>query len=139
MLLRISCQLSFDGECEAAFVAYQRLLGGEIRTLLRYSESPLAEQVPAEWQSKILHATLMLEDQELFGSDAFPGAYQRPQGFSIAVSVTELAKAKDLFTSFAEGGQVRMPFQQTFWSIGFGVVVDRFGVSWEVQCEQAPS
>jgi PhnB protein len=134
--LRIRCHLSFDGECEAAFIYYQRFLGGEIRTLLRYADSPMVSQVPTEWQARILHATLIVGDQELVGSDAFPNAYAAPQGFSVLLGFEEFDQARDVFNSLAEGGKIQTPFEKTFWSMGFGVVVDRFGVSWEVQCEQ---
>jgi len=134
--MRISCHLSFDGQCEVAFRTYQRLLGGEIITMLEYGESPMADQVPPQWQNRILHATLRLGDQELLGTDAFPDAYERPQSFFVTLGISELAKAREVFASLAEGGRVQMPFQETFWSAGYGVLVDRFGVPWEVNCEQ---
>ena len=133
----IGCHLVFDGQCETAFLTYQRLLGGAIR-MLRYGESPLATQVPAEWHPRILHATLVLDEQELLGSDAFPNAYERPQGIFVTLSVAEPAQAKNVFASLAEDGRVHMPFQETFWSAGYGVLVDRFGVPWEVNCERPP-
>ena len=137
--MHISCHLSFDGQCEVAFHTYQRLLGGEMPTMLRYGESPLADQVPPQWQNRILHATLRLDDQELLGNDAFPDSYKHPQGFSVTLAISEPAKAKEIFMALAEGGLVDMPFQETFWSAGFGVLVDRFGVPWEVNCEQPAS
>ena len=137
--MRISCHLTFDGQCEVAFRTYQRLLGGEIMTMLRYGESPLADQVPLHWHGKILHATLALDTQELLGSDAYPDAYQQPRGYFVTLGITEPAKAKSVFASLTEGGQVHMPFQETFWSAGYGVLVDRFGVPWEVNCEQPVS
>jgi uncharacterized glyoxalase superfamily protein PhnB len=133
--MAISCHLSFNGQCETAFRAYQAILGGEVRTLLSYGESPLARQVPAEWQSRILHATLVVGDEEFLGSDAFPDAYERPQGFCVTFSVPDLARARQVFESLAAGGTVQMPFQETFWSPGFGVLTDRFGVPWEVNSE----
>lgn len=134
--MRISCHLSFDGQCEVAFRTYQLLLGGQIITMLKFGESPLADQVPPQWQNRILHATLMLGDQELLGSDAFPDAYERPQGFSVTLGISEPAKAKEVFLALAEGGRVHMPYQETSWSAGFGVLVDRFGMPWEVNCER---
>ena len=135
--MTISCHLSFDGQCEAAFRTYQRILGGELSTLLTFGDSPLASQVPPEWQSRILHATLVVGDQEFLGSDAFPNAYEKPQGFSVTLGVAELSQAKNVFSLLAENGRVQMPFQETFWSPGFGVLVDRFSVPWEINCAQA--
>lgn len=134
--MRFTCHLSFDGQCEAAFRTYQRVLGGEITTMIAYGESPLAEQVPADWQSKIVHATLKSGDRELFGSDAFPDSQEHPQGFSIAINLTNLDRARALFAALSEGGSIQMPFQETFWSPGFGVLRDRFGVPWEINCER---
>lgn len=134
--MRTNCHVAFDGECETAFRLYQRLLGGELATMLTYGASPMANQVPPEWQKRIIHATLVLDGQELLlGSDAFPGAYQRPQGFFVTLSIADLARAREIFQTLAEGGRVGMPFQETFWSAGFGVLVDRFGIPWEINCE----
>ncbi|GAB3509627.1 glyoxalase/bleomycin resistance/extradiol dioxygenase family protein [Pseudoxanthomonas daejeonensis] len=131
----ISCHLSFDGECAVAFRRYQRILGGEFTTLLTYGESPLARQVPREWQSRILHATLMVDDQELLGSDAFPGTYVKLQGFSVTLHVP-VHEAARVFVSLSEGGSIRMPFEPTFWSPGFGMLVDRYGIPWEINGER---
>ena len=137
--MRVSCHLAFDGQCEVAFRTYERLLSGEIATMLKFGDSPVADQVPREWQQRILHATLTMDGRDLLmGSDAFPNAYERPQGFSATVGVAELQRAREIFDALAEGGRVHMPFQKTFWSAGFGVLVDRFGIPWEINCERPP-
>lgn len=133
--MSLSCHLTFDGHCEAAFRSYQQILGGEITTLLRFGESPLGAQVPADWQARILHANLQIGALSLLGSDAFPGAYQRPQGFAVTLGVAEPAEAARVFEALADGGQIQMPYQPTFWTPGFGVLVDRFGTPWEVNCD----
>jgi PhnB protein len=71
----------------------------------------------------------------LIGSDAFPDAYERPHGFSVLFTATDLAKGKRIFDELAEGGRVDVPFRETFWSPGYGVLVDRFGVPWEVNTD----
>jgi len=88
--------------------------------------------VPAQWQSRILHAALVGSDLELLGSDAFPGAYEKPQGFCLTLGLSDLVRAREVFSMLSEGGVVKMPLQQTFWSPGFGVVVDQFGITWEL-------
>ena len=132
--MSLSCHLTFDGQCAAAFGTYQRVLGGEIR-MLEYGKSPMSNQVPPHWQSRIIHATLVVEGRELIGSDAFPDAYERPHGFSVLFTATDLAKGKRIFDELAEGGRVDVPFRETFWSPGYGVLVDRFGVPWEVNTD----
>ncbi len=133
--MTLSCHLHFDGQCEAAFQCYQGILGGEITTLLSFGKSPLAAQLPEDWQARILHANLQLGELSLLGSDAFPGTYQRPQGFAVTLGIANHAKAARAFEALADGGQIQMPFQATFWTPGFGVLVDRFGIPWEVNCD----
>ena len=87
--MRIIPHLIFDGQCREAFVAYQRILGGKLATLMTFGESPLAASVDAKWHSRILHATLDLDGAELNGADVLPHDYQRPQGFSVILSVGE--------------------------------------------------
>jgi PhnB protein len=133
--VHLTPHLSFNGECATAFRAYQRLIGGEIGILLTYGESPLAAEVPAAMHGKILHASLRLEAGEITGTDVAPADYRKPQGFSVTLSLADLAKAEMIFHGLADGGEVHMPMQKTFWAAGFGVLVDRFGVPWEINCE----
>lgn len=131
----IGCHLSFDGQCAIAFREYRRIFGGEFTTLLTYGESPLARQVPRDWQLRVLQIALAVDGQTLIGSDAFPGSYVKLQGFSVAISVP-FAEAARVFVELAQGGSIRMPFEQTFWSPGFGMLVDRFGIPWEINGER---
>lgn len=132
--VRISAHLIFDGQCREAFVAYQRILGGTLATFMTFGESPLAASVDAKWHARILHATLDLDGAELNGADVLPHDYQRPQGFSVILNLSGVERAHQIFAALAEDGKVSMPFQSTFWSPGFGVVVDRFGTPWEINC-----
>jgi PhnB protein len=130
--MRISPHLCFDGQCRAAFTVYQEILGGTIGTMLTYGESPMSAQVESRWRDRIVHASLQLGDIELTGVDLLPGDYRRPQGFFVTLSIEGATRANRIFALLADGGVVRVPFQPTFWSPGFGVVVDRFAVPWEV-------
>jgi PhnB protein len=85
-----------------------------------------------------VHATLQLGELELTGVDVFPHDYHRPQGFFVTLTLSEPAEAEQIFLSLSEGGEVRLTLQRTFWSAGFGVLIDRFGVPWEINCAQAP-
>jgi PhnB protein len=130
--MRISPHLCFDGQCREAIQLYQRILGGTIETMLTYGESPMASATDAGWHDRIVHATLLLDGIELTGVDLLPGSYHRPQGFFITLSVDGAARARDIFKSLSEGGMVQVPFEKTFWSPGFGVLVDRFNIPWEI-------
>jgi PhnB protein len=107
---------------------------------MRYGDSPMAAEMPAEWQGRLAHATITLADgSRIYGSDAQPGRYETPRGFAMTVDAPTVADAHALFAALAEGGRVDMPIQQTFWAAAFGLVVDRFGIAWAINCEQAPA
>lgn len=133
--MRLSAHLSFDGSCEQAFRFYQQVLNGQLVTLLTYGQSPLAQDTPAEFHDRILHATLTVGSFELLGADVLPDQAERPQGFCITLSLTDVQRANEIFSALADGGIVRMPLQDTFWSPAFGLVTDRFGIPWEINCE----
>jgi PhnB protein len=135
--MRLTPHLTFDGQCEAAFQFYERCLGGKIVTMLSYGDSPMASQVPPEWSGKILHATLSVGDNTLMGADSFPGSYQQPQGFHVLLGIDDPGEAERVYHALVEGGTVQMALQETFWAVRFGVLVDQFGISWEINCEQA--
>ncbi|HVB99632.1 MAG TPA: VOC family protein [Candidatus Dormibacteraeota bacterium] len=128
--------LYFDGRCEEAFQFYQECLGGKILAMMTHEGTPAAEHVPADWRKKIMHARLALGDQVLMGSDAPPDHYHKPQGFSVALEVQTADEADRIFQALSEGGRVTMPIQETFWAVRFGMLVDRFGTPWMVDCEK---
>jgi PhnB protein len=135
--MRISPHLCFDGQCRAAFAFYQQILGGTIQTMLSYGESPMSAQVEAQWHDRIVHASLQFGEVELSGIDLLPKDYRKPEGFSVTLTIDGVERANQVFVALAEGGKVRVPFQKAFWSPGFGVVIDRFAIPWEVNTAQA--
>jgi PhnB protein len=138
--MKLSPYISFDGRCEEAFHFYEKCLGATIAGIHRYEGSPMAGQVPAEWGQKVMHSTLMLDGTAvMMGSDSTPDRYKTPQGFSMSVSVIDPLEAESIFHALAEGGTVTMPIQETFWTLRFGMLVDRFGVGWMVNCDQPSS
>jgi len=135
--MQLNPYLSFNGQCEAAFKFYERCFGGRIQCLMTYESRPAAEYpAPAEWRKKILHASLMVGDQVLMGADAPPDRYQKPQGFAVTLGLRDQAEAERIFSALAEKGTVGMALQETFWAIRFGVLVDRFGIPWTINCER---
>ena len=135
--MRSNPYLLFNGQCETAFKFYAQCLGGKIEMMLTHAGTPAETQVPAEWRDKILHARLTVGEDVLMGSDAPPGRYEAPKGFSVNLQVKDPAEAERVFHALAKDGAVQMPIQQTFWAARFGMVVDRFGIPWMVNCEQA--
>src|SRR5438874_538758 len=137
MNLNLRIGLTFGGQCEAAFKFYERYFNGKITFMLRWGESPMAKDAPAEWGEKIIHARLLIGDTALLGADALPGSYESPRGFSLMLSIDDADETERLFNALAENGTVRMPLQETFWSPRFGVVTDQFGIQWDIQYEKS--
>ena len=135
--MQINPYLFFSGQCEAAFNFYAECLGGKIDAMMTHAGTPAEEHVPAEWRNKIIHARLTVGDGVLMASDAPPDHYEKPQGFSVSIQIKDKAEAERIFNALAENGKITMPFEKTFWAAGFGMCVDRFGIPWMVNCEQA--
>ncbi len=138
----ISIHLSYSGQCEAAFLFYQRSLAGTFETsiaLTRYGDTPMAAQMPDDWRDKIVHGNITIGDATLAGADVLPKDYQAPCGFSVLLDVQDPEAAERVFHALAENGIVTMPIQQTFWAKRFGVLTDQFGVPWEINSGAGPS
>lgn len=133
--MRLSTHLVFAGQCEAALRFYAQAFGGTLGPILAYGDTPASADVPAEWRDKIVHGSVRIGAMHVCGADVRPEEYEKPQGFYLLHSVADEAEARRIFALLSEGGDVRMPLQKTFWSPAFGVVIDRFGVPWEVSCE----
>ena len=135
--MQLDLHLHFKGQCEEAFKFYEQCLGGKISFMMTHEGSPVANQVPAEWRKKILHATIAVGDRIVMGTDAPPDRYQQPQGFHVTVGLKDPAEASRIFSALAEHGKVHMALQPTFWAERFGMLVDRFGIPWMINCEKA--
>jgi len=133
----LNSYLHFKGQCEEAFKFYEKCLGGKIDAMFRYEGTPAAEQVPAEWRSKIVHARMTVGKQVLMGMDAPLERFHQPQGFNVNISVKDTAEGKRIFEGLSDRANVVMPFGPTFWAAGFGMLVDRFGIPWMINSEQA--
>ena len=133
--MQINAYLSFKGQCEEAFRCYERTFGGQLGTIFRYAGSPMADQVPADWQDKVMHTTLTLDGQVLMGGDVAPDRYEVPKGFSLSIQIKSAADAERIFHELARDGDVVVPLEKTFWAERFGMLVDRFGIPWLINCE----
>jgi len=133
--MQLNPYLFFNGNCADAFKFYEKCLGGKIVTLMTHEGTPAAEQVPANWREKIIHARMTVGDQVLMGSDAPPDRYAPMKGFGVSFAVDSPADAERIFKALSEKGAVGMPMQQTFFAVRFGMVVDQFGTPWMITCE----
>jgi len=131
----VQAYLFFDGRCEEAIGFYRRALDAEVTMLMRYNESPDAPPpgvIPPGSENKVMHASLRIGDTVMMASDGRCQGKPTFQGFSLSITVANEAEADRVFSALADGGQVQMPLGKTFFSPRFGMVADRFGVSWMV-------
>lgn len=126
--------LFFDGNCEEALAFYRRALGAEIVMMMRWKDSPdstACQQNPAN-ADKIMHAQFRIGGSEVMASDGSCQGQSKFEGFALSLTPADDGEAERLFDALADGGQVRMPLGETFFSSRFGMVADRFGISWMV-------
>ena len=137
--MQVQPYLFFDGRCEEAVAFYKKALSAEVEMLMRFKESPEPPQpgmIPPGSGDKIMHSSLRIGDTRVMASDGRCTGQTDFRGFSLSLTVANEAEAERKFTELAAGGQVQMPLAKTFWSPRFGMVSDRFGVSWMVIVEQ---
>lgn len=132
--MRINAHLHFAGQCREAIEFYAACLGGRVNVMMTYGETPAAQQVPADFADRIIHATLELDEDTLTAADVPPDRYHAPSGFSLIVRPEGVEETERVFGALSAGGEVVMPLQQTFWTRQFGILKDRFGVTWMLQC-----
>ncbi|MBW4619004.1 MAG: VOC family protein [Cyanosarcina radialis HA8281-LM2] len=133
--MQVNPYLMFDGQCEAAFKFYEQCLGGKIEAMMTYKESPMAEETPLESRDRIMHASLNVGEQVLMGSDEPSDRMETPQGFYVSLHFKDPVEAERIFYALTEKGTVKMPLQETFWAARFGMLVDRFGTPWMINCD----
>jgi PhnB protein len=133
--MQMTAYVSFKGQCEAAFTFYEQCLGGQLGPIFHYGGSPMAGDVPPDWHDKVMHGSVTVGNQMLMGGDVVPDQYEAPKGFSLSLNMTSEADAERIFRELARDGRVIIPLEKTFWAARFGQVVDRFGISWMINCE----
>lgn len=126
--------LLFDGHCREAVELYADCLGGHIEMMMTTGETPMAAETNERLHDRIAHARLRVGSWMLMASDCPPEYYKRPQGLSVQIALDDVDRARQAFERLAEGGQVQMPFEETFWAHGFGTCTDRYGTPWMINC-----
>ena len=134
--MELNTYLSFYGNCAEAMEFYRELFDGEITAVQKFSEAPSSENLPKELDDRIMHMQLKIGDRILMASDSPKEFYEKPAGITLQTSFDSLAEAKRVFNALAEGGTVKMDFEPTFWAAGFGMLIDRWGIPWMVNCEE---
>ena len=133
--MQVQPYLFFDGRCEEALDFYRSALGAEVTSLHRFKDSPEPHapgMIPPGAENKVMHASFRVGSTTVLASDGRCTGHPSFQGFSLSLTVPNDAEAERLFAALGQGGQVQMPLSKTFFSSHFGMVADRFGVSWMV-------
>lgn len=134
--MSINAYLFFsDGTCGEAFTRYQEIFGGEV-TIVTMKDVPEEQRMPGAADDTVLHASLTFEDTVLMGSDDPSGDAGPRHGISLSYTASDPAIADTVFNALADGGEIQMPLTSTFWSRGFGMCLDRYGVPWMVDTAQ---
>jgi PhnB protein len=140
--MHIQPYLFFEGRCEEAVEFYRKALGAEVVMLMRYGDSPDDGQCGGETpppKDKVMHVTLQIGQTQLMASDGFCNGNPEFKGVSLSLAADDDAEAKRLFDALADGGQVHQPLIATFFASSFGMVADRFGVSWMLVVRPDPA
>jgi PhnB protein len=133
--MQVQPYLFFDGRCEEAVEFYRSTIGAEVTMLMRFKDSPDPHEhsmVPPGAADKVMHVSLRIGETTVLASDGQCLGRPSFQGFALSLTVPDEAEAERLFAALADGGQVQMPLTKTFFASRFGMVVDRFGVSWMI-------
>lgn len=133
--MEIQPYLFFDGRCEEAIDFYKSALGVKVEMLMRFKDSPEPQQAgtcPPGSENKVMHAALRIGETLVMASDGMAKGSPEFKGFALSIEVATEAEADRMFTALAKGGQVQMPLARTFYSPRFGMLADRFGVSWMI-------
>lgn len=136
--MKLITYLAFDGRCEEAFRFYEKVLKGRIVMMFKCKDAPAGSEHPDPGMAeKIMHARLEVGGQTLMGGDAPPPHFSKPQGFSVNITLDDAKEAERIFAGLSEGATVKMPLQETFWAKRFGMLIDRYGTPWMVNCEKS--
>lgn len=128
--MNLNPYISYKDNCLEAFETYAKIFGGEVVFVQKFGDAP-GSSAPEHVADKVMHARVNLGGNILMGSDSFdPDEYSAPKGITIQSGWDDFEAAKGAFDALAEGGEITMPFEATFWAKGFGMVTDRFGVPW---------
>ena len=140
--MKIVTSLSFRGQCREAFEFYAKVLGGRITAAFPYGDGPPDMPVDAKYKDWLMHCWLEVGDQALMGADMdtqwAPNIDKPKNGFDVTLQTDDIDEARRWFNELKEGGRVVMDFSETFWSPGYGSLVDRFGIPWMVNVATAP-
>ena len=135
--MKVLANIDFGGDCREAFTAYARILGGEVRAMVSHRDMPeMAGSVPEDHKDRILHAWIDIGDQALMGQDM--QEFSGRTGMSVTITADTIEDARRIFDDLVDGGAAGIPFGPQPWSKGFGLLTDRYGVTWVIDTAGEP-
>jgi PhnB protein len=129
--MQVTPYLMLNGRCEEALAFYKKAAGAEVGMLMRFKDAPPGV-CTAGAENKVMHAAFKIGDTTLMASDGNSAGNPEFKGISLSMNAKDEADADRLFAALGEGGHVQMPMEKTFFAKRFGVVADKFGVSWMI-------
>ncbi|HUN61967.1 MAG TPA: VOC family protein [Candidatus Sulfotelmatobacter sp.] len=130
--MKLHTYLNYGGNCEEAFRFYEQHLGGKVTFLMRHEESPASSNVPESWQKKVLFSRMTLGQTDIMGNDVPADRFQPMRSVYLSLTVDSIAEAERIHNLLADGGQIFMPLQETFFAFRFSMLRDKFGTSWMI-------
>ena len=130
--MQVQPYLQFDGRCEEAIEFYKSALGAKVEAIMRFKDGPDCMEMPQGTADKVLHSCFRIGESTIMASDGYCKGKPEFQGFSLTITAPDKSEADRLFSALGKGGAVQMPLAETFFSPRFGMVADRFGVSWMI-------
>jgi len=136
-MLQLEPYMFFYGKCEEALNFYKGIFGGQITSITRMKEAPPEMPAPPNWGDKIMHASFEAPSVKFMASDGRPDTPNTDGNIALSLSTRDEAEATRVFNKLSEGGNVDMPMQDMFWGSKFGVLKDKFGIEWMVNCDKS--
>jgi PhnB protein len=139
MAMQVEPYLFFTGNCEDALNFYKGIFGGEIVQISRFKDMPpdMREEssIGSEHDNRIMHATFKSPSLSFMASDGRPGKQYGEGPISLSIGLSDVSEAQHIFDALAQDGNVEMPLADTFWGAKFGMLTDKFGIDWMVNCQ----
>ena len=137
--MQLHTYLNYGGNCEEAFKFYEQHLGGKITMMMKHGDQPNRQNVPRDWEDKVLHARMNLGGTELMGADIPHDRFKPIRSAYLSLTVGSDREADRVFALLADGGEIYMPMQETFYASRFAMLRDKFGTSWMLLHPKPPS
>lgn len=128
--MHLNTYLNYGGTCEAAFRFYETHLGAKLTGLMRHGQAPGGSHMPPGWSDKVLHAHLEIGGTAIMGADIPPDRFQPMRSAYLSLTFDDSAEVDRVYALLADGGEVFMPIDETFFAHRFAMLRDRFGTSW---------